>query len=93
MHAAVILSGYPCADAQRLGWRTLALQRKCTMKARAGTTLSATPETVWLSPNIAERELRFAFDGEHTAASETPVPDPSHAGPAPAERRNRCTTT
>ena len=91
-HAAVILSGYPCADAQRLGWRALALQRKRTVQARAGATLTASPETVWLSPNIAERELRFAFDGELTAG-EQPVAKPSHAGVEPAERRNRCTTT
>lgn len=60
-HAAVILSGYPCADAERLGWRSVALARKRSVQARAGSTLATSPETVWLSPNIAERELTFAF--------------------------------
>lgn len=54
-HAAVILSGYPCEDADRLGWRTVELERKRTVQARDGGTLPPAPEVLWLSPSVPER--------------------------------------
>lgn len=52
--AAVVLSGYPNVDVDRLGWRTIPLRHNRTVQARAGGTLAAAPESVWLSPNVAE---------------------------------------
>lgn len=54
-HAAVILSGYPCDEAERLGWRMVALDRKRTVQARDGSSLPPAPEVVWLSPAVPER--------------------------------------
>jgi DNA adenine methylase len=51
-HAAVILSGYPCEAADRLGWRTLPLARKRTVASRDRDVLSEAHETVWLSPSV-----------------------------------------
>lgn len=51
-HAMVILSGYPCDDAERLGWRRIDLDRKRTVQERARATLTAAPEAVWLSPTV-----------------------------------------
>lgn len=51
-HAAVILSGYPCVEAERLGWRMVELRMKRTVQSRDGGTLPPAPEVVWLSPNI-----------------------------------------
>lgn len=53
-HAAVILSGYPCDEAERLGWRMVPLTMKRTVQSRAGGTLAAAPEVVWLSPAVPE---------------------------------------
>jgi DNA adenine methylase len=53
-HAAVILSGYPCEEAERLGWRTVDLRMKRTVQSRAGGTLPSAPETLWLSPAVPE---------------------------------------
>jgi DNA adenine methylase len=53
-HAAVILSGYPCSEADRLGWRSLDLGMKRTVQGRAGGTLPNAPETLWLSPAVPE---------------------------------------
>jgi DNA adenine methylase len=53
-HAAVILSGYPCAEADRLGWRSVTFDRKRTVQARDGEPLSSAPETVWLSPAVPD---------------------------------------
>jgi DNA adenine methylase len=53
-HAAVILSGYPCDEADRLGWRMVELDRKRTVENRAGDKLAAAPEVVWLSPSVPE---------------------------------------
>lgn len=46
-NAAVILSGYPCAEAEDLGWRRLDLQANSNIRAGVGT-----PETLWLSPAV-----------------------------------------
>lgn len=54
-HAAVILSGYPCEEAERLDWRTVELERKRTVQARDGGTLPPAPEMLWLSPAVPER--------------------------------------
>lgn len=51
-HAAVILSGYPCEEADRLGWRSVDLRMKRTVQSRAGDSLPDAPETLWLSPNV-----------------------------------------
>lgn len=53
-HAAVILSGYPCPEVKDLGWRSVALRHNRTVQARRGSTLSAAPEFVWLSPGLHE---------------------------------------
>lgn len=53
-HAAVILSGYPCEEAERLGWRMVQLRMKRTVQSRAGGTLAAAPEVVWLSPAVPD---------------------------------------
>lgn len=46
-HAAVILSGYPNAEADRLGWRSVQL----------GT--ASAPETVWLSPAVPAPQMNL----------------------------------
>jgi DNA adenine methylase len=51
-HAAVILSGYPCEEAGRLGWRSIDLRMKRTVQSREGDTLPDAPETLWLSPAV-----------------------------------------
>jgi DNA adenine methylase len=53
-HAAVILSGYPCDEAERLDWRMVPLRMKRTVQSRDGEALPEAPEVVWLSPNIRE---------------------------------------
>jgi DNA adenine methylase len=51
-HARVILSGYPCVEAERLDWPMVPLARKRTVQARDGSILPTAPEVVWLSPNV-----------------------------------------
>lgn len=53
-HAAVILSGYPCDEADALGWRMVPLRMKRTVQSRDGGTLADAPEVVWLSPAVPE---------------------------------------
>jgi DNA adenine methylase len=53
-HASVILSGYPCDEAERLDWRMVPLAMKRTVQSRAGGTLAVAPEVVWLSPTVPE---------------------------------------
>jgi site-specific DNA-adenine methylase len=53
-HAAVILSGYPCEEAEALGWRMVPLRMKRTVQSRDGGTLADAPEVVWLSPAVPE---------------------------------------
>jgi DNA adenine methylase len=53
-HAAVILSGYPCEEANALGWRMVPLRMKRTVQSRAGGKLAVAPEVVWLSPAVPE---------------------------------------
>jgi DNA adenine methylase len=53
-HAAVILSGYPCEEAEDLGWRMVPLRMKRTVQSRAGGTLADAPEVVWLSRAVPE---------------------------------------
>lgn len=62
-HASVILSGYPCPEAERLGWRMVALDRKRTVQARDGSTLPPAPEVVWLSPAVPE-QVPSLFESE-----------------------------
>lgn len=52
--AAVILSGYPNADAERLPWRTVDLHALKNVQARAGGRLTKVPETLWLSSAVPE---------------------------------------
>jgi DNA adenine methylase len=54
-HAAVILSGYPCEETERLSssaWREVSLIANRNVQARAGGTLPKTRETVWLNPRV-----------------------------------------
>jgi DNA adenine methylase len=60
-HAAVILSGYPCVEADRLGWRSVDLRMKRTVQSRAGGQLPDAPETLWLSPAVSS--VPNLFDG------------------------------
>lgn len=53
-NAAVIVSGYPCEEVDRLGWRTLALDANRNVQARAGGKLPKAPETLWLSPAVPD---------------------------------------
>ena len=50
----MILSGYPCPEAERLGWRMVPLKMKMTVQSRDRSTLPAAPEVVWLSPAVPE---------------------------------------
>lgn len=67
-HASVLLSGYPCEEAERLGWRMVQLDRKRTVESRDGDVLPDAPEALWLSPAIKESgralSLLDALDGE-----------------------------
>lgn len=56
-HARVILSGYPCDEADRLGWRSVPLRVKRTVQSRDGSSLPDAPEVVWLSPNVPATTL------------------------------------
>ncbi len=58
-NAAVILSGYPCAETEGLGWRSLPMKHKRSVQARSGSTLSYAPEAVWLSPAVPDRLRLF----------------------------------
>lgn len=53
-HASVILSGYPCEEADALGWRCVPLAMKRTVQSRAGGVLPKAPEVVWLSPAVPD---------------------------------------
>lgn len=52
--AAVVLSGYPCGEADRLGWRCVPLKMKRTVQSGEGGVLPTAPEVVWLSPAVPE---------------------------------------
>lgn len=58
-HAAVILSGYPCAAADDLGWTRLDLAHKRSVTARSGSTLAGAPETVWINPAVEASPRRL----------------------------------
>lgn len=64
-HASVILSGYPCAETDALGWESVQLPRKRAVQARAGSTLTLAPERVWLSPGLHAPLSLFAAGTEH----------------------------
>ncbi len=53
-HAAVILSGYPCSEAERLDWRMVPLRMKRTVQSRDGGTLPYAPEVVWLNAAVPD---------------------------------------
>lgn len=53
-HACVILSGYPCEQVDRLGWRRVPLSIRRTAQSRDGDTLDMAPEAVWLSPAVPD---------------------------------------
>lgn len=53
-HAAVILSGYPNEEVERLGWRSVGLHALKNVQARADGVLPTAPETLWLSPSVPE---------------------------------------
>lgn len=53
--AAVLLSGYPCAEAEHLGWRSVPLPAKRSVSAAEDEGLARAPETLWLSPTVPEQ--------------------------------------
>jgi hypothetical protein len=53
-NAAVILSGYPCAETEDLDWRMLPMKHKRSVQARSGSTLSYAPEALWLNANVPD---------------------------------------
>jgi site-specific DNA-adenine methylase len=55
--AAVIVSGYPNEDTERLGWRSVPMRHNRTVQARAGGTLEAAPEVLWLNENVPSTRL------------------------------------
>jgi DNA adenine methylase len=55
--AAVILSGYPCPEADELGWRMVPLTHTLTAAVRAGDKVRDAPEALWLSPAVPEPAL------------------------------------
>lgn len=61
-YASVVLSGYPCDEADDLGWEMLPLSMKRTVQARDGGALPDAPEVVWLSPNLRAPDDAL-FDG------------------------------
>lgn len=65
--AAVILSGYPCVEAERLGWRYVDLAARRTVQSRAGSTLPAAPERLWLSPAVPDPVAALFGAGEAMA--------------------------
>lgn len=65
-HADVILSGYPCPEAEELGWRMIPLAHKLTVTAGVDKELRSAPEALWLSPNIEPPAARL-WEGEHVA--------------------------
>ena len=60
-HAAVILSGYPNEQTERLGWRSVRLHARRQVQARAGGTLPIVPETIWLSEAVPEHREATLF--------------------------------
>lgn len=52
-HASVLLSGYPCAATEDLGWEAVPLPRKRSVQARSGSKLTDAPEVLWLSPSLS----------------------------------------
>lgn len=56
-HARVLLSGYPCDEAERLGWEHVDLRMRRTVQARSGDALTLAPERLWLSPNVRAHDL------------------------------------
>lgn len=71
-HAAVMLSGYPCAEAERLvGWEPVDLLARTNMPLRGRT--GKAPETVWLSPTLSH-----PADSLFTQLPSTQ--DPAHQG-------------
>lgn len=64
-HAAVLLSGYPCEEAESLGWRMLPLAMKRTVQARDGSDLPDAPEVLWLSPSVPVAKYGPLFAETH----------------------------
>lgn len=58
-NAAVILSGYPCAETEDLDWRMIPLKHKRNVQTRSGSTLSDAPEAVWLNANVPDPLVLF----------------------------------
>ncbi|MGH2799337.1 MAG: DNA adenine methylase [Thermoleophilaceae bacterium] len=65
-HAAVILSGYPCQEAEALGWHMVPLRHKRHVQTHSGV-VTAAPEVVWLSPAVPDR-IPSLLDDEADAA-------------------------
>lgn len=65
-HAAVILSGYPCEEADALGWRMVPLAHTVVASPDSDGRRTA-PETLWLSPRVPDPPLML-FDELGTVA-------------------------
>lgn len=63
-HAMVILSGYPCAETDALGWRSISWPQLNRVRAQQGDSTARAPETVWLSPNMPEPQPSL-FEARH----------------------------
>ena len=61
-HAAVVLSGYPCAEAEDLGWRMVPLEMKRTVGLSDQGKRRDAPQVVWLNDNVPEL-VPTLFDG------------------------------
>lgn len=60
--AAVLVSGYPCAEMAELGWREVPLVARRSVQARDGDALALAPEVVWLSPAVPDPVPRLFED-------------------------------
>jgi hypothetical protein len=70
-HAAVLLSGYPCAEVDELGWHEIEMKALISSGSRAGVVLDVAPERVWLNPRCvagaSQQSIDYAeqLDGQH----------------------------
>lgn len=71
-HAAVLLSGYPCSETERLeaaGWQPFGLPSRRHSANRRGAAGQPAPETVWLNPRCVQGQLRLDLVGRRANGS------------------------
>ena len=72
--ATVLLSGYPCAHGDALGWTRVNLPRPRTVQSRAGDVLPPAPEVLWINrtplagPLFADDPTRDVLAPAHPGA-------------------------